>query len=354
MNIGYWIKYLIFLVTPHLLFDKIAYRKAKVNSNLLETLRKHDNVYIFLACDYSNLGDFAITKAQTEMLRILYPKHIVHVFGYDETYSALKTVVRCHKTTDIVTIIGGGNMGELYYGFERKRNFIVEKLTEYKIISFPQSIAFKNTAFGRIAFKRAVGSYKKHPRLIMLFREKMSYQRILNACPMLNCYLVPDIVMTLNCRTDSKRNGIIMSLRNDKECFLTNEQKNTIRNLVVKKDKHALEIDTCTVSDDNLEVSYQNLIKHYQNAEMIITDRLHGMIFAYITGTPAIILPNNNGKIEYSFDWIKDCGYIFFVKSTESFPKIFQEISNQGFLENVKDLSDSMRRNFDFLRETVI
>ena len=60
MNAVYWIKYLVFLVTPHLLFDRIAYWLAKVDKHLLES-----------------------------------------------------------------------------YGFERKRNFIVERMQEYRIISFP-------------------------------------------------------------------------------------------------------------------------------------------------------------------------------------------------------------------------
>ena len=47
------------------------------------------------------------------------------------------------------------------------------------------------------------------------------------------------------------------------------------------------------------------------------TDRLHGMIFAFITGTPAIVFSNNNHKIEGAYEWIKDCGYIYFIKNGE-------------------------------------
>ena len=39
------------------------------------------------------------------------------------------------------------------------------------------------------------------------------------------------------------------------------------------------------------------------------------MIFAYITGTPALVLPNSNFKVEKCFEWIKECGYIKFVKN---------------------------------------
>ena len=351
MNAVYWIKYLVFLVTPHLLFDRIAYWLAKVDKHLLESLQRQDNVYVFLACDYPNLGDYAITKAQAEMLERMYSERRVFLFGYDDTYSSLKTVLRCHKTSDIVTIIGGGNMGELYYGFERKRNFIVERMQEYRIISFPQSVVFNNTAFGRLAFRRSVSSYRKHPRLTMLFREKMSFQRMKNASPEINCYLVPDIVMTLNCRTATKRTGVILSLRNDKESYLTDDQRSEIRSLVRSRDKHALEIDTCIKADDNLELSFQKLIRYYQNAGMVITDRLHGMIFAFITGTPAIVLPNNNGKIEHSYDWISECGYICFLRSVETFPEVFRNFAKRNYTESYADFPKSMQSKFDFLLE---
>lgn len=350
MNFVYWIKYLIFLFTPHLLFERIEYWLAKVDRRLLESLQGQNNVYVFLACDYPNLGDYAITKAQTTMLRNMFPDRHVHTFGYDVTYSSLKTVLKHHQVNDLVTIIGGGNMGEYYYGFERKRNLIVEKMTEFRIISFPQSIVFNNTIFGRLAFRRSIESYKRHPRLTMLFREKMSFQRIKNACPELDSYLVPDIVMTLDYRNSAKRKGIILCLRNDQESCLNEDQRNEIKSIVISRSKHVLEIDTFKDSDDNLESSFRDLIRHYQNAEMVITDRLHGMIFAFITGTPAIVLPNNNGKIEHSYDWIGGCGYICFLKSIEDFPQKFLKISYQSEVGNVSNLQKSLQSKFEFLK----
>lgn len=46
-----------------------------------------------------------------------------------------------------------------------------------------------------------------------------------------------------------------------------------------------------------------------------MTDRLHGMIFAFITRTPAIVIPNSNFKIRGCFQWIKDCGYILYIST---------------------------------------
>lgn len=77
--------------------------------------------------------------------------------------------------------------------------------------------------------------------------------------------------------------------------------------------------DIDTVLDDNLitldnKVSYlDELLNEVSCKRLMITDRLHGMIFAYITGTPAIVFSNSNHKVRECYEWIKDSGYIFYM-----------------------------------------
>lgn len=68
----------------------------------------------------------------------------------------------------------------------------------------------------------------------------------------------------------------------------------------------------------------------------MITDRLHGMIFAAITSTPCIALRNSNHKIEYSYEWFKDCGYIKFAKNV---------LEIQNYIEELKNMSHSRYDN---------
>ena len=45
----------------------------------------------------------------------------------------------------------------------------------------------------------------------------------------------------------------------------------------------------------------------------MITDRLHGMVFCAITGTPCIVLSNNHHKVKGTYEWIKHLDYIKYV-----------------------------------------
>src|SRR5690554_8192585 len=70
-------------------------------------------VYIFLAADYGNLGDVAITYAQTKFLKEHSDYQVIEI-PISESLEGLWFVKENIKSGDIVTTVGGGNMGDLY------------------------------------------------------------------------------------------------------------------------------------------------------------------------------------------------------------------------------------------------
>ena len=43
-----------------------------------------------------------------------------------------------------------------------------------------------------------------------------------------------------------------------------------------------------------------------RGAEVVVTDRLHGMIFCAITGTPCVVIRSFDHKVLEGFRWLKD------------------------------------------------
>ena len=66
----------------------------------------------------------------------------------------------------------------------------------------------------------------------------------------------------------------------------------------------------------------------FKKAELVITDRLHGMIFCYITGTPALVFLNNNHKVKSSYFWINNAPHI----------KLVEDVSNNAILKALKEI----------------
>ena len=341
------IKLLLFFLTPHLFFDKLQLLLAKRDLSFEEKIKLGKNVYIFLACDYANLGDYAITIAQKRILEEKFPDRNVVPIYISQTYSALKSILKLNRTDDIVTIIGGGNIGEMYYGYERKRNLVVEKLRQNRIISFPQTISFGKSALGNLALKRSIRTYSRHPDLTFFARERKSFDLMKKLFPANTVVLSPDVVMTLNYSSAEKRSGLTISLRNDKEGVLNDADKELIVSCA-KTLGNVSFLDTCPHSSESLDVEFENLLNAYSKSRLVITDRLHGMVFAYITGTPAVVFDNSNGKILYSYEWIKDCGYIKLLKK-DDIPCLSEIISHLNLDCSYKCENEKIREYFGML-----
>lgn len=49
---------------------------------------------------------------------------------------------------------------------------------------------------------------------------------------------------------------------------------------------------------------------NFKKSKVVVTDRLHGMIFCVITKTPCIALKSLDHKVVESYKWIKDLDYV--------------------------------------------
>ena len=59
----------------------------------------------------------------------------------------------------------------------------------------------------------------------------------------------------------------------------------------------------------------RNELMRYAKSRVVITDRLHGMIFSAITGTPCVVLSTFNHKLSDYYDtFFKGSNAIFFIE----------------------------------------
>ena len=295
---------------------RVKYWNSKPNLSLYDNLRGKKKCFVFLAADYGNLGDVAITYAQEKFLKEQFPEYEIVDVPISRTLSHLKAIKNISTTDDIVTIVGGGNMSDLYFDIELLRQMVINTFPNNRVISFPQTMFFSKTMSGKYLRRQAVKTYSKHNNLIVTSREKWSYE--LMKALLTKCKLLPDIVMTLDKREPAvaERNGVTLCLRDDAESGLSIKFKAELR-AMVKEVFNVVEYDTHigrgNLSLEERENELNKIWAQFRSSEWVVTDRLHGMIFAFITGTPCVVLPNNNYKIEGCYSWIKNCGYIYFM-----------------------------------------
>lgn len=317
----------------------------KENNLNLETLgfidvKKSDKkVFIALTADYRNIGDIAITIAQRKILSNTFPDRkiieipMINAFKY-ENY--IKEIL---NNDDLLTLIGGGNMGNVYLSFEERRRFIIDLFKNNKAISFPQSIDFLETDDGKKEFKKSIDAYSKNQNLTILAREQKSFD-IMKKNFRNNVLLVPDSVFYLQNQLDlnhtQERKNITLCLRNDKEKITNPDFTNDLKLLLMKHNyKNISIIDTIIenpqLSSEDRILSLKTFLNtHYYTSKVIVTDRLHGMIFASITNTPCIVFDNSNKKISSTYNtWLKN----------QSFIKFMDNYNEEEFLSNIKCLT---------------
>lgn len=297
-------------------------------------------VVIFLAGFYANLGDLAITYAQREFLREMYPDREVIMVPSTETYTSMKTLKKIINKDDVITLIGGGNMSDLYWSLESARLFVIKSFKKNKIVSFPQTVSFSDTEKGRECLNTSRKVYSKHKNIVFFLRENNAFTRFKKYFPSVKCELCPDMVLSLN-KTEprAERDKVVCCLRNDGESYITGAQRKSIitqmRNNfdnVILRDTVDVSVDECT--EEVFESTLESFWAMLRSSRVVVTDRLHCMIFCVITGTPCVAIDNSNNKISGVYDqWLNEISWVKFATDVD--------------FENIAKLAEKVAKNTD-------
>lgn len=333
----------------------IKYLLSKQTDKYLSINKSKKKLVIALAADYGNLGDVAITYAQTKYLKNLFPEAEIIDFPISETFNDMKSLKKIINKNDIITIVGGGNTGDMYDDIEYCRQFIIRQFPENKIISFPQTIDFSNTEFGKKSILKAKKIYNNHKSLILAAREKKSFEKYKKTFENNKIIFTPDIVLSLNKENPKyEREDITLCLRSDGEKKINkSKEKILIESLKGKykikyNDTH---IDKNKMTVKEREIELEKIWVSFKKSKLVITDRLHGMIFCAITKTPCIALDNSNKKISGVYNaWLKEIEHIKMIEEYDikKLQKNIQELLN-------KDISSysmlDLNKDFNSLKE---
>lgn len=297
--------------------------------------------YIFGTPMHKNIGDSAILIAEREFLKKCGYINVVEVSG-DEYLGFRKCIRRLLPKNAALFLPGGGNMGDLWLPEENLRREIIADFQEHQIVIFPQTIHYSDTSDGIREQEKSIPYYNCNEKIVIVAREKTSYETMKNLYSKAKILVTPDIVLSMKFTQEKeKREGILLCFRNDKEKDLTEENiEKMIQKLSVNK---YLITRTDTMSEegittDNRERIVRQKLKQFSEAKVVITDRLHGMVFAAITGTPCLVFANNHHKVQGTYEWIRHLDYIEFLENMDG---IEQKVSRFYQIDSCEYYIDS-------------
>ena len=198
-----------------------------------------------------------------------------------------------------------------------------------EIVCLPNTIFYEESEFGREALNASIEIYNYHPHLKIYAREMTSYKFMQPIYH--DVSLVPDMVMYLNeCKKSVDRHGCLLCLRSDIEKTLSDKEHEVIDQQVrVLFGDNVVRTDMAIghgVSVEQRDEVLEEKFDQFRQTKLVITDRLHGMIFAAITGTPCIVLNSKSPKVLGCYEWIKNLEYIQFAQSPELLSEIYERM----------------------------
>lgn len=341
------------------IFENLILYKAILRyiAFLLKHINKKKCVFIATPT-HRNLGDHAIVYAQYKFMRDIDKTTVFFEFSRRE-YEKSAGIIRflTGKDTQIV-IDGGGNLGTLWREEENKMRDIVLRFKKNRILMFPQTAYFEDSDYGKDELKKSMEVYDGHKNLLIMARDRQSYELLAENLKNTKVIYCPDIVFYVDdaeCREFScNRKDVLLCLREDKERVLSELQWSQLEEYFTKQQiivKRTSTITNCSVHAPERTLKLKEKWKEFSGSKLVITDRLHGMIFSAITGTPCIALNNVSGKVQGGYAWIKALPYVTFC---EDFQDLMALIPQYYGMEQQHYDRSILQKEFNLIEEIVL
>lgn len=292
-----------------------------IKANVERLNHKKNFLFLLMTPLHQNYGDQAIALSTKKILKDFFVFEIngdmlSRFVGYPRLFKKM-----IGKST--IVFQGGGYLGTFWFDCgEKLVADVMQIVPENKIVVFPQSIFYENSEWGMKQLEDSKKIYSNCKNLTLSARDKISYDKMKEYYPKADVRLIPDSVLYLNECGPSVRDGASVLFRKDLEKGISISAQNEIEEFAAKHFDKVNKFDMMAdhrfgAKTRDYEVGLQ--LDRFRKSEIVFTDRLHGMIFCAITGTPCIAFPNKSHKVKGVYEWVlKDFPYILFMDSFES------------------------------------
>lgn len=295
--------------------------------------------YWVLTPEHGNLGDHAIAQSEQIMFRKLGIS-VIEVTGKELLRRQRLHLLKLMNGRPIL-VHGGGFLGTIWFDAEVLLRDVIAKNHRSGILLLPNTVFYENTEHGQQELKKSEEIYNAHPNLEIFLREPLSYRFAKQHYR--NVSLVPDMVMLQN-RSDAvaQRSGCLLCLRGDHERTRSAEDEATIRECVARRfGENVFNRDMVVdypiptaARDQELDRQY----RAFRSAELVVTDRLHGMVFSAVTGTPCVVIDSMSPKVRGCYEWLSHLDYIRFCDDIAHFPELCDSLPKGGRAYDNADL----------------
>lgn len=291
--------------------------------------------------EHGNLGDHAITCGERSFFRRYFRKYPLLELSWEMANNNSAYLMDKICKRDLICIQGGGFLGSLWENEQEQVNRMIERFHENAILILPQTYWCADNESARLIVERFGQAMSRCENICVCLREKESYERFKAQFPKIPVLMIPDMALCIQTKLKEEREDyVLLCMRDDKEKIIECGQK--IRDLIAESGLKYKE--TSTVLDMQIphgmdEKYVWDKLDEFAKAKFVVTDRLHGMVFAALTGTPCVAFDNVSGKVKGVYQWLSDVKEIKIVHSEKMFEEVFGGLI-KGSLEDEPYMSE--------------
>lgn len=305
-------------------------KKGKKAAESLKNRNVKDirDIWLIGTPEFGNLGDHAISETEWEILLGMYPKERIHEVTMNDYWSVREKLEKEIKKADLLVFQGGGNIGNLWPKSEYIRRDAFDIWKMQKKVVMPQSIFFTEDEEGKKELELTKRAYAV-PNLVLACRDETAYRF---AKKNLSCRTIftPDTVLFHDPRKRDvkiEKSSVVICLRNDKEKSIDARETGAVISMAKKYYKDIKRVDTVGEKQTRAtrRKALEEFVTYISDAEIVITDRLHCMIFCALEGIPCIALDNSYGKLKGGYHWLSSLDHIVYIQD----PKELEHVLNE-------------------------
>lgn len=319
---------------------RVAYRKKMQKFRLWKylTFPLKRKVFLIGTPNHENLGDSAITLAQLHFLRENgWTEDRIKEIPFDDYYRDWMLVNKWIPKGSLLAHLGGGHMGNQWMDEEELHRGLVKLFPACPSVVFPQTVYYTPDEQGKKEAELSAAIYRGREDLLMVAREEISYGLMQQLFPGTRVLLTPDIVLSGSMEVfgaqPQNRKGVLLCLRSDQEKAMDDDTHRQLEALLARRglsygytDMYSRDMITPKTRKNEVRKKMEELA----SAELVITDRLHGMVFCALTGTPCIVFSNYNHKVRGTYAWLRHLNYIRYVTEMSQVENHLEDLLAQG------------------------
>ncbi|MCD8220942.1 MAG: polysaccharide pyruvyl transferase family protein [Clostridiales bacterium] len=287
------------------------------------------SVVILGTPEHSNIGDHAISCGEKTFFETQFPENPLLMLSWRTAWKYESYLTDHIQKDDLICIQGGGFLGSLWEEEQQNVTRALVRFQDNPVVILPQTYwSGEGSNDNRIVeFAKAMADCRK---LLVCLREKDSLERFCKRFQGIQTMLVPDMTFCIHTNLKMERNNTaLLCMRADKEKVFDQDQavKDYLESLQYQIRNISTMADEEVIPSELSELYVWRKMEEFASGKLIVTDWLHGLIFAALTKTPCIAFNNLSGKVEAIYQWVRECEQIVFVKDMKEFKDALGKIN---------------------------